>query len=56
MVNSEELIGRMRLRCDGTRRHMGEEMKGQQANGVGMQHASHYCGALPLQYSTNATS
>ena len=34
---------RLHLKCDGTRRRMSGEVKGNQKNGVGNQEASHDC-------------
>jgi hypothetical protein len=36
-----QLIGRLQLKCDGTRWRMGGEVKGKLANGVGRQYSSH---------------
>jgi hypothetical protein len=45
MTGGESTMGRVRLKCEGMRRRVGGEMKGQRENGVGIQHASHYRGA-----------
>jgi len=39
--NTIVTIFRLQLKCDGTRRHTGGEMKGKLANGVGSQYLSH---------------
>ena len=39
---------RVQMKCDGTRRCTGGEVKGKQANGVGSQYSSHYRGTALL--------
>ena len=43
-------IGRVQLKCDGTRRLTGVEVKGKLANGVGSQYSSHYLGTWCIQH------
>jgi hypothetical protein len=50
MVNSEEFIGRVQLKCDGTRRRTGGKVKGKLAKGVGSQYSSHYLGTWCIQH------
>jgi hypothetical protein len=42
--------GRVQLKCDGTRRRAGGELKGKLANGVGSQYSSHYLGTWCIQH------
>jgi len=41
---------RLQLKCDGTRRRTGGEVKGKLANGVGSQYPSHYLGTWCIQH------
>ena len=41
---------RAQLKCDGTRRRMGGEVKRKLANGVGSQYSSHYLGTWCTQH------
>ena len=41
-MRNSQLLSRLQLKCDGTRRHTGGEVKGKLANGVGSQYPSHY--------------
>ena len=41
---------RVQLKCDGTRRHTGGEVKGKLANAVGSQYSSHYLGTRCIQH------
>jgi len=43
-------VGRVQLKCDGTRWHMGGEVKGKLANGVGSQYSTHYLGTWCIQH------
>jgi hypothetical protein len=43
-------VGRLQLKCDGTRRRTGGEVKGNLANEVGSQYSSHYLGTLCIQH------
>jgi len=45
-----EHCGRVQLKCDGTRRLTGGEVKGKLANGVGSQYPSHYLGTWCVQH------
>jgi len=40
----------VQLKCDGTRRHPGGEVKGKLANGVGSQYSSHFLGTWCIQH------
>jgi hypothetical protein len=42
--------GRVQLKCDGTRRRTGGEVKGKLANWVGSQYSSHYLGTWCIQH------
>ena len=44
------LNGGLQLKCDGTRRRTGGEVKGKLANGVGSQYPSHYLGTWCIQH------
>ena len=44
------ILGRIQLKCDGTRRRAGGEVKGKLANGVGSQYSSHYLGTWCIQH------
>ena len=41
---------KVQLKCDGTRRRTGGEVKGKLANGVGSQYPSHYLGTWCIQH------
>jgi hypothetical protein len=41
---------RVQLKCGGTRRRTGGEVKGKQANGVGIQYTLHYLGTWCIQH------
>jgi hypothetical protein len=43
-------LGRVQLKCDGTRWRMGGEVKGKLANWVGSQYSSHYLGKWYIQH------
>ena len=43
-------VGRVQLKCDGTRWRPGGEVKGKLANGVGSQYSSHYLGTWCIQH------
>jgi len=43
-------IGRLQLKCDGTRWRTEGEVKGKLANGVGSQYSSHYLGTWCIQH------
>jgi len=43
-------VCRVQLKCDGTRRRTGGEVKGKLANGVGSQYSSHYLGTWCIQH------
>ena len=45
-----QVVGRVQLKCDGTRWRMGGEVKGKLANGVGSQYSSHYLGTWCIQH------
>jgi len=42
--------GKVQMKCDGTRRRTGGEVKGKLANGVGSQYPSHYLGTWHIQH------
>ena len=44
------VLGRLLLKCDGTRLRTGGEVKGKLANGVGSQYPSHYLGTWCIQH------
>jgi len=44
------ILGRLQLKCDGTRWRTGEEVKEKLANGVGSQNSSHYLGTWCIQH------
>jgi len=44
------LVVRVQLKCDGTRRRTGGEVKGKLTNGVGSQYPSHYIGTWCIQH------
>jgi len=43
-------VGRLQLKCDGTRWRTGGEVRGKLANGVGSQHFSHYLGTWCIHH------
>jgi hypothetical protein len=47
---SNVAVRRLQLKCDGTRRRTGGEVKGKLANGVGSQYPSHYLGTWCIQH------
>ena len=50
MVSSDDCIGRVQLKRDGTRLGTGGEVKGKLADGVDSQYSSHYLGTWCTQH------
>ena len=46
----KHFYSRIQLKCDGTRRRTGGEVKGKLTNAVGSQYSSHYLGTWFIQH------
>ena len=49
-MHEGHVVGRVQLKCDGTLRRTGGELKGKLANGLGSQYSSNYLGTWCIQH------